>query len=671
MSNFFSNQDRARRHTLLLTLLFLLAVISITFAADLVGYLVYRLQEPGHLSFLQWVQTSAGIKASLVCIGIIALGSLVRFAELRGGGEAVARMVGARELDPTSREPKERQLRNVVEEMSIASGVSVPKLYVIEQEPSINAFVAGYQPSKAVLVVTRGTLEHLSRDEMQGVIGHEFSHILNGDMRLNIRLIAILAGILVVGQIGLFLVRSVFYAGSASGSGMRFSLGNNQREDNGMPLWVLGLLGALLAAIGYIGVFFGRLIKAAISRQREMLADASSVQFTRNPEGIGGALYKIALHSHGSHLKNTRSAEEMNHMCFGDTVKINLNGLLATHPPIEKRLHAIDPTLLARMRARYGREQHVLDPTPVSGFTDTGQAGPAEGVLGAFADATAAGGATGTAPTSGGRLSQQVGTVMPHHQTYAQQLLGQLPSRFQGLIHTSRGVVQLCYALGLSEMNAPFREKALKQLPPSEDNLGRDDDALAYMEATIKNLGHAARLPLLEIATPTLRRLMDQDRSRLIGILKTIAQSNERISLFEFAMISYVVKHLDPNARASSKVRFRSYNAVQAPIQTLLWLVARAGAKTDAEAQKVFLNTAGSFFDNPQIPTGEKVSAQALQTALEHLSLLSPMLKPAILDACEDCAMADGVIKPREYELLRLVADQLDCPLPPLAARPG
>lgn len=647
MSNFFTNQDRARRHTLVLILLFTAAVVLITLGVDIVGYLVVR-HQPADISFPQWLLSRQGIISSLVCVGVIGLGSLLRFVELGNGGESVAQMVGARELDPSSRELKERQLRNVVEEMAIASGVAVPRLYVMDNENSINAFVAGYEPHQAVLVVTRGTLEQLNRDELQGVIGHEFSHILNGDMRINIRLIAILAGILMIGQVGLFLVRS----GAYSSGGYR----NSRNKGGGLVF-----LGIALTAIGYVGLFFGRLIKAAISRERELLADASSVQFTRNPEGIGGALYKIALHADGSLLKSTNRAEDMNHMCFGDTVSIRLSQLMATHPPIEQRLEAIDPSLLPRMRARFGRPGERKEVAPETPQTE---ATPVSGLAGQASGFAAGAGTSAT-------LSGSVGTVRPHHHEYARELLGRLPERFYGMVHTTVGAVQLCYALGLSEMGTPFRDAALERLPPAGSAIATDRDILAYMESVLTELGQAARLPLLELTVPTLRRLTDEDRRRLIEVLKALAEANGRVTLFEFAMISFAVKHLDPRAQGPRKVRYRSYGEVASPLQTLLWLVARAGTDDRSVAEKVYADAANSFFDQAEPPAEDKVSASALQEALERLAELSPMLKPSIVDACGDCILADGIIKEREYELIRLVADQLDCPLPPLAGAPA
>lgn len=331
-TGFFERQAHARRNTTLLVVLFLSAVFLITLAVCLVGYLVTRSQT-SMLPFHQWLLTSHGLITIAVVVGLISIASLARWADLAAGGERVALMVGARLIDPDTRDPDERRLRNIVEEMAIASGITVPQLYVMDQEPGINAFVAGYTPGEAVMVVTHGALTLLTRDELQGVVGHEFSHILNGDMRINVRLISLLAGILMFGQIGSFLVRASFHRGFRS------------RRDSRAEA-ALGVVGLALLVIGYLGVIFGRLIQAAVSRQRELLADASSVQFTRNPEGIGGALFKIGLY--GGFLDTTSHAGDMNHMCFGEAARMKFSSLLASHPPIEERINRIQPGLLAR-----------------------------------------------------------------------------------------------------------------------------------------------------------------------------------------------------------------------------------------------------------------------------------------------------------------------------------
>src|SRR5262245_6904888 len=315
-----------------MVILFLLAVVAVVAAVDLVLACVWvwgndELQPNQKISLAQqFRQVPFGLYfwGGAVTAAIIFIVSLFNVARLGRGGAAVAEMAGARRVAPNSTDPLERRFVNVVEEMAIASGVRVPAVYVMEGERGINAFAAGWDVSGAVVAVTRGTLETLNRDELQGVIGHEFSHILNGDMRLNVRMLGVLAGIVFIGSIGEFVMRSTRESRDSKSAGGIF------------------LAGLALFIIGYVGLFFARLIKAAVSRQREFLADASAVQFTRNPDGIAGALDQIRGAGRGA-LISARCAEDMSHMFFGQSVRLRLGGLFATHPSLDERIARINP----------------------------------------------------------------------------------------------------------------------------------------------------------------------------------------------------------------------------------------------------------------------------------------------------------------------------------------
>jgi Zn-dependent protease with chaperone function len=282
--NFFEHQEAARRNSRRLVVLFALAVIAIVIAVNVAATVLFQMFAAP--VGLRWQSGSLPngfyFTNTVVVLGLIFGGTLLEMNRLKAGGVAVAQMVGAREVDTSTRDLLDRRLVNIVEEMAIASGVPMPRVFVMDAETSINAFAAGHSIDDAIVAVTRGTLTRLSRDELQGVIAHEFSHILNGDMRLNLRLIGVLYGLLIVALAGRFLLE---LGGRSRGGGDRSS---------GSAIAVLVAAGLALWVLGYIGVFFGRLIKAGVSRQREFLADASAVQFTRNPDGIGGALRKIA-----------------------------------------------------------------------------------------------------------------------------------------------------------------------------------------------------------------------------------------------------------------------------------------------------------------------------------------------------------------------------------------
>ena len=322
--NFFEHQAAARRASTRLVVLFALAVIGIVAAVDLVVWVVYG-AVPTDPAGSGGNTLGAMAVASLATVAIIVLGSLYRIASLRGGGDQVALQLGGTPVPEDTTDFNLRRLRNVVEEIAIASGVPVPRIYILEHEQAINAFAAGYSPADAVVAVTRGALERLNRDELQGVIAHEFSHILNGDMRLNVRLIGVLFGILVLAIIG----RKVLQFGHVGG-----------RDNRGAAAVIFAALIAM--AIGYIGLFFGRMIKAGVSRTRETLADASAVQFTRQTHGLAGALKKIGGLGEGSRLNDRGDAEEVSHMLFGDG--LGLSGLFATHPPLLKRIQALEPS---------------------------------------------------------------------------------------------------------------------------------------------------------------------------------------------------------------------------------------------------------------------------------------------------------------------------------------
>lgn len=643
---FFQRQASARRNTGLLVVLFLAAVILITLCVCLVGYLVTRSETTG-LAFSDWLLSRHGLLTAAAVVGLIGAGSLIRWADLAGGGDRVAKMVGARPIDPSTSDPDERRLRNIVEEMAIASGVNVPELYVMDQETGINAFVAGYTPGEAVMVVTHGALTQLSRDELQGVVGHEFSHVLNGDMRLNVRLIAILAGILMIGQIGAFLLRVSFHRNRGP-----------SRDRRGEAIF--GLVGLALLIIGYVGVFFGRLIQSAVSRQREMLADASSVQFTRNPEGIAGALFKIGLK--GGYLDTTSHASDMNHMCFGESTRMKFTALLASHPPVRERIEAIQPGLFARLRSR------LRDSEPGAALRSAGAA-PSQGVP--LAESVAGFSSGSTSPLNTGtaeKISQSVGTVNRRSEDYAVGLLNSLPSTFRNLLYTRAGAIQLCYALLVYQLPPQTRQQRLDLLDAAP-LFTPNPQLLDKLLPALESLGDGVRFPALELAMPALRKLDPDERSTLIASTETLIRADGRLSLFELAMHTFLGRHLTMDSSRVVPVRYRSYRPVEAQLQVVFSLMARAGAD-DAENRQRLYGEAMAGFTSGRKTTEllAEVTVSQLRQALMTLNRLSPLLKPGIIDACCHCVLADGQVRTTEYELIRLMADQLDCPMPPLQA---
>jgi Zn-dependent protease with chaperone function len=422
--DFFEAQDRAKRKTTKLIVLYALAVILMITAIYLI---VTALFNPGgHLpasaGFADrfWHPQLLLVVSTFVIILILA-GSLFRIAQLKRGGSAVAEMLGGRKVEPSTSDSSEQQLMNIVEEMSIASGVPVPDVYVMDREEAINAFAAGFGTSDAAIGVTRGALDQLSRDELQGVIAHEYSHIFNGDMRLNIRLIGILNGILLLHIMGLLLMRSGAWSGAMRGGG-----GRGGGQGGGQAAIVIILLGLSLLVIGYIGMLFGRMIQAAVSRQREYLADAAAVQYTRNPDGLAGALRKIGQKKQGGRIEDGH-AMEMSHLFFASSFHSALDRIFATHPPIEKRIKAIAP-------------DHVAGGT-------TGSAG----------------GVKGHAALTPEVILAAIGTLGGQNVSRAGQLLREIPVSLREAAHEPMAAEALVYGLFFASGNGKAPQKSLPE----------------------------------------------------------------------------------------------------------------------------------------------------------------------------------------------------------------
>ena len=641
--SFFENQDRARRNTLVLIVLFLAAVTVIVLAVTGVIYLLTGFHQPLP-GFGHWLTTPAGMISAAIVLVIITGGSFRRYRELSDGGASVAEMAGARAIAPDTATADEQRLRRIAEEMAIASGTSVPRLYVMDKEPGINAFVAGYQPTEAAMVVTRGLLENLNRDQLKGVVAHEFSHILNGDMRLNIRLIALLGGILAIGQLGQALVATATRRKNRHHH--RDWRRNHQRDE-------LALLipGVALILVGYIGLFCGRLVKSAVSRQREYLADAAAVQFTRNPEGIASALYRISLNPAGSRLSSSRRTEDLNHMCFGQAIALPFQSLLASHPPVEARLQAIDPSLAALMRARYGR--------PGAQTSAQAERAAPRGAMVGFSAAQN----TGTQPQQ--RESGISGRLSPEAGDYASQFLDQLPGGIEQQLHSLSGAVHWCLALALEHADHEGISAAVERMP-AFGKVEPDELALRRLIQLLHDEGPAWRLPLLEIALPALRQLSPQERRQLLRAMRSMMRHNGRVDLSGAAVLGLLQRHLKADAGRRQKVRFRRYSTVMPDIRLLLWVIARAASDADHPTQHLYETAMSGFEMPPRYPEDQSVSVRQLFQALQRLAALSPMLKPALLQACVHCAQRNQKISSREYELLRIVADQLDSPLPPV-----
>jgi Zn-dependent protease with chaperone function len=645
--DFFEHQDIARRKTGWLVALFVvavLAIIALVYVLVAVG-LGFAAGEDGEINTKMLVRLDVLGVVGVGVLSVVSLGSLFKIAQLASsGGAGVAESLGGRRLAADSTDPTERRILNVVEEMAIASGTPVPPVYLMDRESGINAFAAGFSPSDAVIGITRGTINELTRDQLQGVVAHEFSHVLNGDMRLNIRLMGFIHGILVIGIIGYYIFRiSAFSGGRRSGSG---------KDSSPIPLILLGLG---LTIIGFVGTFFGNLIKAAISRQREFLADSSAVQFTRNPAGIAGALKVIGGYRTGSHVE-APAASEVSHMFFARAISSGLQSLLATHPPLDQRISRIDQSWQLQQDRRHAETAGATTPSAVaSGFA---------GATTASASFSPAAHAPPTsAPVSAVRA---IGEPTDAHVHYAQKLVASLPTDIVSATHETYGGRAVIYGLLLSKQ-ASMRSRQFEQLERYAD--ATVVQLTRRLLTHLVNLSPSARLPLVDMAIPALKAMSSNQYVAFRKSVDALIKADGQIELMEWALCRILIHHLDPafGDHRPPRVKFNKLGHVSGQVNVLISCLAYVGSRRADDARHA-LDQAQPHVEplTLKLLSNEECTLRELSAALSVVSRLSPSLKRQVLAAAAACVAADHEVTVSEAELFRAIADTLDCPVPPL-----
>lgn len=647
--DFFGYQDKARRKTGLLVFYFFAAVVTII--AVIYSVIAIGLQ---YADFdIPWTYSLWNMEVFLAVAGITGLiilaGTLFKVSSLSGpaGGERVATMLGGRPVDTNTDDFDERKLLNVVEEMAIASGTPIPPVYLIEDD-SINAFAAGYTPSDAVIGVTRGAMRILNRDELQGVIAHEFSHILNGDMRLNIRLMGVLHGILALVVIGTFLLRIL---GSSSRSRRSSSSRSKKDGGGGAILFIILLVGLTFTIVGWIGEFFANLIKMAVSRQREYLADASAVQFTRNPLGISSALKKIGGYGSGSRLESAH-AKEVSHLFFADGLKRRFSSFFATHPDLATRIQRIEPSWS-------GEYPSVTMPQA-----------PLQAPL-----AAAAAGAAGIAAAEPvfevdlqpEKVVESVGNVRPENVVQAATLVASMPELLTATAHEPFGARALVYAL-LLDPDESVRNAQVQRLSEHADA-----PVFAELQRILPHtstLTRSQRLPLLEMALPALRHLSENQYVAFIDNLEFLIQADQEVSVFEFALRQLVLRQyrvVSGKSKAGKGV-YRSISSVMPDMVALLSALAWYGSDRDENKAREAFGAAVERLKprkgNIQPVGFNAISVGMIDKALETLRRATPMVKKWAIDACVATIVYDRRVTVAEAELIRAIGSAIDCPVP-------
>ncbi|AVP99013.1 peptidase M48 Ste24p [Ahniella affigens] len=651
--NFFEQQELARKQSRRMVWLFMLAAFAVIVAIDVVLVLILaatslKSQPEAMFSFSATLANHPGALAltSVLTGMVIGISSLGKMASLRSGGKAVAASMGATQVSTGSTNLHHRRLRNIVEEMAIASGVPVPEVYVLEQEPGINAFAAGFSPADAAVVVTQGALEKLTRDELQGVIAHEFSHILNGDMRLNIRLMGVLFGILVVGLIG----RKIL-------EGMRHT-----RDSKGLGPILLAALAIMI--LGYVGLFFGRMIKASISRSREYLADASAVQFTRQTDGLAGALKKVGGLQQGSKLAAT-DTEDVSHMLFSDG--IGFSGLFATHPPLLERIQRLDKTFDPRQFADI--HKHWSNKVDVLALDATTPSHSALGLTAAtpmLRGAVAPGlpGAHAQVRVEAKAVAGQVGNPAADDYRAADQLHTHLPDSLKQIARRPEQAETLLLALLI---DPEHRQPQFRAIAAAHGQAVVEAVRALLPELAI--LHPMMRLPLANLAFPSLRRRPRPELDAFVALIDQLAKADGTVSPYEFCLAALlraqVIDFLDP-ARARAMGRLKLHDGQQEAL-CLLALVAKFGHDRAADAERAFQVAASTVYQGEAHRYAPPANWHApLAAALAKLDRLDATGKQILIEALVRGISQDGLLSVPEAELLRVVCAALHCPLPPI-----
>ena len=650
--DFFEHQDRARRNTGKLVVLFIAGVVCVTALLYGIVLLVMSLSAPEGVGVAELPWGTAFLVTAVGVVVLVGGAALLKTAELRsGGGPRVAESLGGRRVDPDTAEPLERRLLNVVEEMAIASGAPVPPVYMMESEPGINAFAAGYTPETAVIGVTRGAVEQLTRAELQGVMAHEFSHILHGDMRLNVRLMGVVFGLVVIAVLGRSVLNMAWYAQAFGGGSMR--RGNDR--DGGVPIQlVMMLVGVAVLIIGSLGVLFGRLIQAAASRQREYLADASAVQYTRNPDGIAGALARIGGLKVGAAVRAPH-AEEAAHMFFGQALSSGISSAFATHPPLKDRI--------ARIR-------QIPEEAIAEAGASVSAAPPGRGaVAGLAGPAVPAGGGAGARPLPEAQapVVERIGHIPAAALSHTQGLLQRIPADVRAALRHTGGAEAVVLCLLLSPDPGIRAAQMARVRADAAEGTAALVDALA---PAVARLDAELRLPVLDLACGTLSRLTAVGYRRLHGLMVELIDADQHEDALEWTIRVLVERHLAERfeGRMDTPVLHHRLDDVAESLSVVMSVLAWVGSAERAAAafeDGVAALRAGGLTARLALVEQARLSLPALAEATETLGLLAPLRQRDVVRALSAVIGADARVTPAERELFRGVLAAMGVPLGP------
>ena len=638
--DFFAEQEQAQKRTRSLAWLFAIAVggvlsslyalgmgIGVAAGAESFGaqILVGRYPEPLDLPRLSWWQSTFGWGSVALGMLTITLGATYKTFQLRAGGTVIAHSMGAKRVDPMSTDFHERRFLNVVEEMSIASGIPCPDLYVLD-EKGINAFAAGITLSDVVVGVTKGCLEQLNREELQSVVAHEFSHILNGDMRVNMRAVGLLHGVFVVALLGRLLLRS----------------GGRDREGNSFAL-----VGAVVLAIGSVGVFFGRMIQSAISHQREFLADASAVQFTRQTSGLANALKKIGGILPQGYV-SAPSADESSHMFFSEAIRRfkPFATMFRTHPPLADRISKLEPgwdgEFIESLGSGDGRPPSTHSTPVPPGMSQLTPASVETGI-------------------------SHIGEPTPNEVSYAGVLHAAMPIDVRDALHRKEEAQALMFGLLLGG-DSVHRDEASAMLAQLTD--ASTQKKALHFNSTFAALPSVEKIAAIDLALPALRTMSHDEYKNFANVIAALTRVDGRVDIFEFTLGHIIRRHLALNfdSRRLSEVRFRHLKILMDDAAIVLSVLANLGGGSESDAKSAFF----AGIDTLSFPKAEfsaSANVSAFEKALKHFDHATLQIKRNLMYACAVVVIHDGKVVDREAELIRAIGDAMGVPVPPFVGR--
>lgn len=662
--DFFAHQDRARKLTRWLVFYYVLAVLLVLIALNLIFIGVFEtivipayvdedaIQQGRDVALLaQVIAWVTGI-ATLVIVG----GTGVRLSQVSSmtGGQ-VAESFGGRQILPGTTNFQEKQLLNIIEEMSIAAGIAVPQVFVLEGEESLNAFAAGWSENEAAVAVTQGSLNYLNRDELQGLIAHEFSHILNGDMKLDMRLVGVVFGLELIFLIGWFIFRIIL-----NGSSLRVSNDDDNKKGGGGIIVIL-LIALAVAVIGLIGKTAADIIRAAISRQKEYLADASAVQFTRNPEGIGYTLIKIGVLNNDIPLQSANAAA-CGHFFFTSIFKSNFwTHLWDSHPPLDKRIQRILPGYNGEIPQRVREEISNPPGLRVDNQSSAEETNPkSASARRRFVRGLALGTLTGgeQIPPEAAFVKQGVSSESPKPASLLQSagikarsaLTEQQYALIDSNLRDIYGVQTIFYALLLdsSEEIRKIQIRLLQQNAP--DNLIRE--TLRRVEL-VSQLPPEEKIVTAELGIPAIKLMSVNQYNVFKKNIAALTEADKKIDLFEFSLRMMIIGRLDSYFNVNKPYKIISqFNEIANEFAAALGYIAWQGAENSEEAIQAYAAAINAVNLNIPIPEQKACSLSSFAAALKKLQHANSTIKNQLITALSCCVNYDGKITPREKELI-------------------